>query len=125
MTMFRALVSFAFVLVTSCKAGSNVDRIIPSGGILSPAGWCKAAVTETTSVDGQSGSTQVALSFDGGKCGRNAVSSNQVGLGLQLRWLDDSTLEVGHPVGATMVRSPSGEVLQCLDHRVRVVLRPL
>ncbi len=87
----------------------------------SPAGWCVASIVEFDhGPDNQN--TQVLLSFDDDRCGAGAVATDGLNAGLELRWLDDTTLEVRHPKGSTPRRNPSGEIIQCLDRKVRVVL---
>jgi hypothetical protein len=88
----------------------------------SPSGWCEAYIVEWGDDN-----SQVMLEFDGGACGSGAVSAFGKGPGLQLRWLDPTTVEVQHSAGVKMDRNASGEVIQCggPHRRVRVVLKPV
>jgi len=67
-------------------------------------------------------STQVMLSFDGGRCAGGSVSSHGTRLGLRLRWIDDTTLEVSYPPGVMLDRPPGGPTVRCQDREVRIVL---
>jgi len=123
-------VSFLHVLMflAACSCREQLDSGFSTRNtveVTSPAGWCTASVVETTYEHPSSQVTQVLLSFDGGACGSGAASSTGTGLGLQLRWLDDTTLEVRHPASTPMTRNASGDVLQCRSRRVRVVLIPV
>lgn len=88
----------------------------------SPSGWCEAYIVEWGDDN-----SQVMLEFDGGACGSGAVSAFGKEPGLQLRWLDSTTVEVQHAKGVQMERNASGEVIQCggPHRRVRVVLKPV
>ena len=85
--------------------------------VTSPAGWAEAQILES---GGEV--TQVFVSFDGGRCGGGSVSTRGVRVGLRLRWLDDSTLEVSYPAGVMLDRPAGGPVLKCWSREVRVVL---
>ena len=102
---------------TTSQPGTGESAHVPS-----PSGWCEAYVVEFDfGPNGQT--TQVMLSFDGGQGGAGAVSAPGLKLGLNLRWLDPTTLEVEHPKGVQLTYGASGEVLQFLNHKVRVVLK--
>ncbi len=113
------------VVLSAC---SEAHRGLPTGGvrtlseIRSPAGWCVASTVEMDAGE-DSQNTQVLLAFDGG-CGSGAVAFDGLNIGLQLQWLDGTTLEVRHPQSASPTRNASGEVIQCLERKVRVVLTP-
>jgi hypothetical protein len=62
------------------------------------------------------------LSFDGGTCERGSVTANGTGLGLELHWIEPTTLQVTHPESVALEPSPSGEHLQCGSRKVRVTL---
>jgi hypothetical protein len=112
------LVAAGLVAFVGCTEKALDTRLhVPS-----PSGWCEAYV-----FDYEQNYSQVALAFDGGKCGRGAVTAWADHVPLQLRWLDATTLEVRHPGGVRMERNASGEVLQCggPHRRVRVVLTPM
>jgi hypothetical protein len=57
-------------------------------------------------------------------CGIGAVSAQGRFLGLQLRWIDPTTLEVIHPRNVPTSRNASGEYLQCGPRKVHVMLTP-
>ena len=125
----RALLSIvAFVASGFLFACSEARRDSPTAGvrtlseIRSPAGWCVASTVEIDAGKG-SQNTQVFLAFDGG-CGAGAVAFDGLNLGLQLRWLDDTSLEVGHPQSASPTRNANGEIIQCFKRKVRVILTP-
>jgi len=88
----------------------------------SPSGWCEAYVVEFDNGPNAQ-ETQVMLSFDGGRGGAGAVTAPGLGLGLVLRWLDPTTLEVQHPKEIQLTYGASGEWLQFWAHKVHVVLR--
>lgn len=88
----------------------------------SPSGWCVASIVDFGG-RGKSGSnTQVLLMFDGGKCSAGAVNFEGAGVPLELRWMDAATLEVRYPKGSKFTRNGSGEILQCSDRKVHVIL---
>jgi hypothetical protein len=89
--------------------------------VASPAGWVEAYVEEWRTGP-SNGNTQVMLSFDNDRCGSGAVSAQGRNLGLQLRWIDPTTLEVTHPDNVVMSRNASGEYLQCGPRKVHVLL---
>jgi hypothetical protein len=89
--------------------------------VRSPAGWVEAYIVEST-FDADDQNTQVLLSFDEGRCGSGAVSALGTDHGLELRWIDATTLEVQHPQALEMTRNASGEILQCGNRKVRVLL---
>jgi len=113
------LVMGIIVPIASCARDWSTREVAAA---TSPAGWCVARVVESRY--GSSGSnTQVVLDFDGG-CGSGAVAADGVNHALKLRWIDDSTLQIEHPKALVLTRNASGEILQCYDRKVRVVLRP-
>ena len=105
----------------SCAARNPDDWNQP--GALSPDGRAKARVIH---IEGSS-SSQILLSFDGGRCGGGSISAAGSTPDLELSWRDTSTLEVGAPESLQLEPAPSSRTLdhtvQCLDKIVRVVTR--
>jgi hypothetical protein len=62
------------------------------------------------------------LSFDGGTCEMGTVTANGTSLGLELRWIEPTTLQVSHPESVALESGPSGEYLQCGSRKVRITL---
>jgi hypothetical protein len=62
------------------------------------------------------------LSFDNDTCGRGSVSVDGTGLGLELRWIEPTTLQVAHSESVALEPGPDGEYLQCGSRKVRVTL---
>lgn len=89
--------------------------------VASPNGWVEAYVLEWSHGPGN-GRTQVMLSFDEGRCGRGSVSANGIGLGVDLRWIEPTTLQVSYPESVDLERGPGGEDVQCGNRKVRVIL---
>ena len=118
----RALIRFIVVasVVAVSYAGSLGARAREpaAGRVTSPAGWCVASLMEAPGAE----HTTVLLEFDGGRCGAGAVYFDGGRHGIELRWRDAQTLEVLHPEGVRAHRNASGEVLQCFNRKVRVVL---
>jgi hypothetical protein len=98
-------------------ACSDSGREGVAARITSPAGWAEGQIVEH-----EFDNTQVRVVFDGGSCTAGSVSSHGVRLGLRLRWIDDTTLEVAYPPGVMLDRPPSGPIAKCGDREVRVVL---
>ena len=88
----------------------------------SPSGWCVASIVEFGGRDRSGSKTQVLLTFDGGNCSASAVSFEGAGVPLELHWIDAATLEVRYPKGSKFTRNGSGELLQCSDRKVHVIL---
>lgn len=107
-------------MLQGCPSQSNgkVREVMKTA---SPSGDVVAQIVEIERGP-ESSNTQVILSFDGGRCGSGAVSTNGIRVGLSTRWVDDRTLEVTYPKGRAMERNASGEILQCRDRMVRVLL---
>jgi hypothetical protein len=90
--------------------------------VASPNGWVAAYVLEWSYGAGN-GSTQVMLSFDGGRCGRGTLSADGTGLGLDLQWVEPAILQVTHPKSVDLKRGPGiEEEVQCGKRKVRVIL---
>jgi hypothetical protein len=85
--------------------------------VTSPAGWAEARIVENAQ-----DATRVLVSFDGGRCEGSSVSTRGVRVGLHLRWIDDTTLEVSYPPGVMLDRPSGGPVVKCEEREVRVVL---
>ena len=112
----------AGALAVACSSRINHPiELRESARVPSPSGWCEAYVVELgTEPNGLT--TQVLLSFDGGQGGAGAVSAPGKNLGLTLRWLDSTTLEVQHPKTVRLEYGASGDVIQFFRHKVKVVL---
>jgi hypothetical protein len=112
--------ALALAILTSCGTEANEVRGYP-GSILdarSPSGRAVASVVEANTEAGSI--TQVLLAFD--KCGLGPVSVLGVSAGLELEWLNDTTLQVRHPPESRFLGSiPPGD-LDCGAGPVRVVL---
>jgi hypothetical protein len=104
--------------------GCSDDPFTEIQRIQSPAGWCDAIVWEYNENE-QSRYTQVYLSFDNGKGGSGAVSFDQIGINLELKWIDSETLEVSYPGNVPFTRNASGERLQFLNRIITVKLVPI
>lgn len=99
------------------------NRIIDHVTVSSPDGSIEARVYEIVG-DENAALTQLMLSFKNSGCGSGAVSWYENDLDVSLRWIDDQTLEVRYPGVVEAARNPSGEVITCLDQKVRVLLKP-
>ena len=121
MQMIRAVL-IASVVAVGCSSENLADWNEP--GELSPEGWAKARILELD-FEGATPHSQVWVTFDRGRCGAGSYSTSGVGLNLELRWRDPTTLEVLHPAGMQFDSSASGAQLQCLSRKVRVILTPL
>ena len=125
MNAVRALSLAAAILGAVATAGCDGSPVSADDSerlvVVSPAGWCKAYVAD---FDFGEGTSQVLLSFDDGRCGSGAVSFRGRRVDLGLRWIDSTTLEVAYPRDVQPERNASGEVIQCLDRKVRVLLAP-
>ena len=84
--------------------------------VTSPAGWAEAQIVEHENDD-----TRVRVVFDGGRCSEDPFHSPGVRLGLRLRWVDATTLEVSYPPGVLLDRPPDSTV-RCEEREVRLVL---
>ncbi|MET1255317.1 hypothetical protein [Aliikangiella maris] len=69
-----------------------------------------------------SSNTQVIVDFAGGERGAGAVNSLGTELDLLIEWKDNETLVVSKPVGVDLSRNASGEVLQCGEQKVDVII---
>ena len=116
-----AFATLLFLLVGCGPDNSVQSQVRELKRSVSPPGWCAASIIETIWGPTES-NTQVVLSFDHGSCGAGAVGAVGTDLGLEIRWLDDVTLEVEYPKGVKLQRNASGEVLQCKNRRVVVRL---
>ena len=106
-----------WALALAVLACGDSGRSAVVARVTSPAGWAEAQIVEY-----EMDSTRVLVAFDGGRCAEGSVSSHGVRLGLRLRWIDDTTLEVAYPPGVMLDRPPGGPIVKCLDREVRVVL---
>jgi len=93
---------------------SSRDSVVMS--VKSPAGWAEAQIVEDEDLN-----TQVRVVFEGGRCTGDSTRSPGIGLGLRLRWVDDTTLQVTYPPGVMLDR-PSDVTLRCEKREVRTVL---
>jgi hypothetical protein len=65
------------------------------------------------------------LSFDAGMCGLGSVSADGTNLGLELRWVEPTILQVTYPESVDLKQPPGGgEDMQCGKRRVKVILSP-
>ena len=90
--------------------------------VLSPDGEVSAYVYHYDSPSG--GLTQVSLDFVGLGCGSGSAAWYEYDLGVDLRWIDATTLEVNYPAGKTFEHNASGDLLGCYDRGVRIVMVP-
>jgi hypothetical protein len=105
--------------LTSCSPSPEFE---PGARVASPNGWAEAYVLEW-SYGPDNGRTQVMLSFDGGMCGRGSVSANGTSLGLELRWVEPTTLQVTYPESVDLEQpAGGGEDMQCGKRKVKVIL---
>lgn len=89
--------------------------------VASPNGWVEAYVLEW-SYGPNNGRTQVMLSFDAGMGGCGSVSANGTSLGLELRWVEPTTLQVTYPESVVLEQPPGGADIQCRNRKVKVIL---
>lgn len=80
----------------------------------SPSGWARAIVAESESDKHEQ--SQVVIEFTRERCGGGSVSASVIDSGIQLRWVDDETLEVSAPVSLKLRPAPASKTL---DHVVR------
>ena len=122
----RQVLIAALLSLLGCPSGNSAEWNMP--GVLSPEGWAKARVVEFDFGPGERHS-QVLISFDGGVCGSGSVSADGIDLGLQLAWVDATTLEVAHPADVALEPAPAARELpsrhQCGDRVVWVQSRRL
>jgi hypothetical protein len=118
--MRLTLAILLLLALPGCKGRSDELTDEESSRITSPGGWCEAYLLKLTSPNG--GNTQVMLNFAADACGAGAVSFEGSIPDVQLRWLDGTTLEVSYPKQAKPTRNSSGDVIQCHDRKVRVIL---
>lgn len=81
----------------------------------------EAYIVEATLVE--SSYTQVIVNFAGGKCGAGAVNSVGTELNLHIEWKEGEILIVSKPIEINLTRNASGEILQCGDQKVKVVIK--
>ena len=123
--MLRTLLLAIFVLCLSActQRQEHAASVNASNRVTSPSGCCDASIVESR-IPGESGSTQVLVSFSRGSCGSGALSSPGVDLGFAVRWSGPETLVVEYPANLEITRNASGEWLQCNGQKVHVLLRP-
>ena len=124
MTRFAVMLAVVFALGACWKPQPPPVSTRELSRVVSPAGWCVASVVvfeDSTTIS----NTQILLSFDGGRCGSGAVYFDGGDVPLELRWIDAATLEVRCPAGASFRRNASGEVIQCWDRKVQVIVSPV
>ena len=90
--------------------------------VLSPDGEVSASVYHYDSPTG--GLTQVGLDFLGTGCGAGSAAWHEFDIGIEIRWIDPTTLEVRYPDGKPYNHNASGDFLGCFDRGVRVVMVP-
>jgi len=88
--------------------------------VVSPSGH-EAYIVEATLEDVSN--TQVIVDFAGEECGAGAVSSLGSKFNLHIEWKDDETLIVSKPKEVNLTRNASGEIIQCGDQNVKVVIK--
>lgn len=89
---------------------------------MSPSKSCEATVETNEWPDNKN--TQVLLNFNdhGEDCGTpTAVWFDGLHSDVEVHWIDATTLEVRYPKGISSNRN-SGELIQCYDRKIRVVL---
>jgi hypothetical protein len=89
---------------------------------LSPDGEVSAYVYHYESPSG--GLTQVSLDFVNSGCGTGSAAWHEYDIGVELLWIDATTLEVTYPNGKPYNHNASGDFLGCYDRAVRVVMVP-
>ena len=120
------VLALVMILGVCCGAEPEIEEIevvTTSPPVPSPSGAFDAWIVES-GYGRDDGTTQVMLSFRDRNCGAGAVAAVGVDLGLELRWIDDTTLEVRHPKTIVPIRNASGETVQCYERKVKVVLTP-
>ena len=79
----------------------------------------EAYLVETELGNGTS-NTQVIVEYANRACVAGAVSTDGKNVGLHIRWMGPSTLEILKPNEIDLVRNPSGGRLQCRDQMISV-----
>ena len=123
----RTALLFLFLSLVACsgETGQKTDfstREVVR--VVSPSGCCEAHVVESTLV-GVGENTQVIVSFDGGSCGAGVASADGINRGLDIRWVNELTLSIGHPRGVQLTQNASGDRVKCGRHEVHVLLREM
>lgn len=111
--------------VASCGRAPDNDGYAPLEqyfSALSPDGEVNAYAYHYDSESG--GLTQVMLENVGMGCGSGSVSWYEYDIGVELRWIDATILEVSYPDGLSYQHNVSGDFLGCYDRAVRVVVVP-
>ena len=103
-----------------------VEHLDPADGTrvveraVSPSGCCKAEIVEFTTEAAGGPLTQVLVDLGG--CGGGATGARGTGLGLRMRWVDDSQLEITGPSDLELSHTQADKIVQCWDRKVRIVL---
>ena len=120
----RQVVAIVYVLVIgACSRDDNDNTAIREySQELSPDSLVSAAVYHYDSPSG--GMTQVTVDYVGRGCGSGSASWNEYDIGVELRWIDATTLEVTYPEDKDYLHNASGDLLGCFGNNVRVVMVP-
>ena len=111
------------LVISACARNEgSLGPITEYSRILSPDGEVSAYVYHNNSPAG--GLTQVSMDFVHMECGMGSAAWHDYDIGIELRWIDATTLEVVYPDGKPYHHNASGDYLGCYDHALRVVMVP-
>lgn len=118
-----AVVVVCLLATSACtRDDDDLGPIAEYSRLLSPDGQVSTHVYHYNSSTG--GLTQVMMDFVHMECGTGSAAWHDYDIGVELRWIDATTLEVVYPDGKPYHHNASGDYLGCYDHAVRVVMVP-
>lgn len=112
----------ALALAGCTRTGDGYGPIEEYARVLSPDGEVSASVHHYDSPSG--GLTQVSVDFVNLGTGAGSAAWYEYDIGVELRWIDASTLEVTYPDGKRFQHNASGDLLGSYDRVVRIVMVP-